>query len=508
MARGSNKQKKKKKDEIINIDNEKDGEHENENKEEKKIKNSSKFLDQLLNIRMPKCSVCATTWFGDRDEPSTKFNFRKENLDTYIENKSWDFVPFPRCECTTTLVTNPMMGQLDEMFSKILKEMEEEEEDEEEGEKEGDQNQNKKRRSPRKRKSANSNHINDTGGKNTNKISNLKDSESDTSRKPTSGNKSKKGVKNKCKNKYSQKGDIMLDLILNQTNLSPNDIQSFPQKGMCKSCLRAFIDSANDVIEHDYRDENQPNIKYSTRKDCPCCRKKFSPKSLNALLNYNPSSSSSYSSSSLLYNQKKKGSKSSLVSWRDSIMYTIKFVRFSKRLKRALSVKELNTDHHKRKQNLAKKLSTNYNSSSASNRSNTSDEGNNGGESDSNIHADTYNEIHLIVDSSKDAISEWIEDEASSDDCFSCSDSDDNSDDDNNHHHKHIPLRHGELKAELLKKDPKFRQECEDLQYIQKMMKTEEGKKLILNVDESEIQEQLKQDEELARALQEEELNF
>ena len=53
---------------------------------------------------------------------------------------------------------------------------------------------------------------------------------------------------------------------------------------MCYECIEPFASTSNDVIEHDYRSVTQPNVKFSLGGNCTCCRKKFSARTLGALV--------------------------------------------------------------------------------------------------------------------------------------------------------------------------------------------------------------------------------
>lgn len=397
---------------------------------------SSQILKRLLNIRMPRCTACSTTWFYDSDEKKGP-SFLKSNLNAYIEERVKDYIPFPTCICTTTLLTSSNASKLDQILTNILSER--------------------------------------------------NDEVSSSSCSSTSSNNKSANRKRIYKDKRWTDDNILLDILLNQSGISSSDITNFPQKGMCRSCMQQFVACAEEVIVHDYRDENQPNILFSTGKNCPCCRKKFSPKSLDYLLKSNDQHKGSNA---------KKGS---LSSWNESVMNTIKFVRFSKRLKRALINKDLG-----RGAKVTKACSM------------VTESTNDG----------LLEKIESVVDASKSFLSEWIEDEVSSDDCFSCSDNDDDEEDDyfnlskkklglnsvvasNSQLKKrhHAVLNDGELKEELMRKDPKFRQEYEDYMFIKTMMQTKEGRKR-LNIDsfdEDDRDHMIKQDEEMAKILHKQE---
>ncbi len=334
--------------------------------------NKSKLLTQLINIQMPRCSVCSTSWFSDKEIKRKNQTFQ-QNINLYIEERVQDFIPFPRCECTTTLFTNPIGSKLDDILLQIL----------------------------------NIHHNDDNN-------TSLCCSSSTT--------RSHNNVRNYKKTQWTN-DKIILDIIFNQSQISIHDITSFPNKGICRLCLQNFIRSAEDVITHDYRDDNQPNIKFSTKKNCPYCNKKFSPKNLDALLDYNPTvsfsggagSGGSSSAVGRKHNGKGKGKNNNIMSWNDSVVNTVKFVRFSKKLKKALIDRELgkrSSSSYQRKQD-------------CSTLESDSIIDNNCHDNDNIIIKDIEASIHPI---SKD-INRWISDDVSSDGCFSCS-TDENDDDD------------------------------------------------------------------------------
>ena len=74
-----------------------------------------KLFKKLLEIGMPRCSVCLTSWFCD-DPENKGTQFQKKNMDQYIEMKAQEFVQLPRCECTTSLITNPCVQHLDRLL--------------------------------------------------------------------------------------------------------------------------------------------------------------------------------------------------------------------------------------------------------------------------------------------------------------------------------------------------------------------------------------------------------
>ncbi len=53
---------------------------------------------------------------------------------------------------------------------------------------------------------------------------------------------------------------------------------------MCRSCLANMIKSGADVIEHDYRDEEERNPMFSTFVGCPICKTSMSTRGLQRVL--------------------------------------------------------------------------------------------------------------------------------------------------------------------------------------------------------------------------------
>ena len=373
------------------------------------------LLCQLINdVNIPSCSICGDTdWFIDDDDDiadSTTTNNNNNNnkyksTDEYIEQRAKDFIPFPRCDCNTILLTNPIASQLDKMFEKQQQQQQQ-------------QQSANKNDSPKNKRHLNIEHT------------------------------------------------ALLDILLNQSQLSTKDIIKFPNRGMCRPHLKQFIENTQQVIEHDYRDENQPNQHFSLQTKCSHCSCKFSPRTLGNLLSYNPSSETLTG---------KKYKKKNSNNWNDALVNTIKFVRFRRRLKSALTDAELKRS----------RFASNHNSL----------------DKDSNTV-----EIEAIATSN--LVQKWVEaDFNSSDNCFQSDDEENDFDTSNknrNHQSKsntnHLPLREGELRDELLKKDPLFRQEVEDRIYVENLLNQE--KKYINHQDESKRAKQMETDETYAKKLQ------
>jgi hypothetical protein len=256
---------------------------------------------------------------------------------------------------------------------------------------------------------------------------------------------------------YSLICELLLEKFCYQDNF-----QKYYNTAMCKQCLYAFVSSSEDVIEHDYMSETQPNIKFSVGGKCPCCRRKFTARSLHSLVQSIKKDGDNH----------KGGNAGMMLEWVQHNANTIKFIKFAKKLKRILV------------------------SSAGTAKTNT---------------ATTAQECGQVV---LDIMDRWIHDteEHLSDDCFS------------DHEMESVTIcpaleknqrrggiriiapDAGEIRKDLLEKDPKFRQECEDLEYIQKMSSTAEGRRA-LGIESPPRKckvpnnKQLEQDEQFARKL-------
>jgi len=225
---------------------------------------------------------------------------------------------------------------------------------------------------------------------------------------------------------------------------------------MCSECINSFVTSSNDVIEHDYMSETQPNVKFSVGGKCPCCRKKFSIRSLNNLVGKGKRNSS----------QEKE-----MEEWISNVKNTIQFVGFAKKLKSII-------------------------------RSKLSDD-------EEATHFDASSNSSACIQ--KQTLKKWMDDteEHLSDECFSdCEVAEPTK----------RPLTAGyivapaagELKQDLLQKDPLFRQECEDLEYIKQLSSTKEGRRE-LGIEgpapkqrKTKVETQMEKDERMARELEDE----
>jgi len=259
-------------------------------------------------------------------------------------------------------------------------------------------------------------------------------------------------------NDYSQIRELLIEKFCHDDNF-----EKYCHTAMCQQCLYTFVSSSQDVIEHDYMSETQPNIKFSVGGKCPCCRRKFTARSLNSLVQ-------SVKTNIDDHDKKASGDNRVMLEWVEHNVNTIVFIKFAKQLKKILaSVGEINVMTHEsvQPQNIIERW----------------------------IHDDT--EEHL------------------SDDCFSDHDEMGSASmayPRSGKNQGRVGIRmiapdEGEIRQHLLEKDPKFRQECEDLEYIQKMSSTLEGRRA-LGIEsppskcELPNKQQLEKDEELARKLE------
>ncbi len=200
-----------------------------------------------------------------------------------------------------------------------------------------------------------------------------------------------------------------------------DNFKEYQNKAMCYECIEPFVSTSKDVIEHDYKSDTQPNVKFSVGGKCTCCRKKFSARTLDALVG-------TCKKNNTLETESEE--------WIENVKTTVQFVWFRKKLKGMLG-------------NLKK----------------------------SSEHKRTY--------SHHENINRWLTDpeEYLSDDCFSDYGGKDLEDSNISNSSKkknvpsHLAPEKGEIMQDLIKKDPKFRQELEDLEYIrqwQRLQKEDE----------------------------------
>ncbi len=236
---------------------------------------------------------------------------------------------------------------------------------------------------------------------------------------------------------------------------------SFPNLAICKSCLKNRIAASKEVTVHDYHQGHIPNgqrdIRFTVELCCVQCKRKFSVRFLEKLLESNGAATSN-----TIEVKKNKQCGKQDITWQDAVEATIKLVGWAKRgirkEKRRISQRRIG-----------------------------------------------------LVDGNEQDLRRWDnltgftggDGNCSSDECYSFS-SDSSYDDGELSQKKYHrqELQPGELMAELLQKDPKFRQEKDDEQYVKKIL--EEQVLRAAKVDALNIQAM--KDEIFARQLIEQEI--
>lgn len=213
---------------------------------------------------------------------------------------------------------------------------------------------------------------------------------------------------------------------------------SFPNLAICRSCLKRRIAASKEVTVHDYHQGHIPNgqrdVKFTVELCCVQCKRKFSVRFLEKLLENEEAATSK----SIAVKNKKQGVKPDS-NWQDAVEATINLVGWAKQ--------GIRKERRKLRQ---RKIG--------------------------------------LVDGNEQDLRQWNnltgftggDGNCSSDECYSfSSDSSDDYDDDELLHHSKCPRRQelqpGELMAELLQKDPKFRQEKADEQYVKKILEEQES---------------------------------
>jgi len=195
--------------------------------------------------------------------------------------------------------------------------------------------------------------------------------------------------------------------------LSKVTTYAFPHLAICNSCLPGFIEASQEVIKHDYRQSHipngQPDVKFSVGMKCPQCSKKYRPQDMEALLRTNGQSGCKP--------VKIKGQPST--SWFEAMEPTIRLIGWAKRQARS-----------ERKAQRSSGRSTSR-----------------------------------VWENQKAGLGGY----GSSDDCYSLSD--DSGDEFESV--VRVAVAKGELKEELMKKDPKFRMSVEDEVYVAELIERE-----------------------------------
>lgn len=216
---------------------------------------------------------------------------------------------------------------------------------------------------------------------------------------------------------------------------------SFPNLAICKSCLEHRIAASKEVTVHDYHQGHIPNgqrdVRFTVELCCVQCKRKFSVRFLEKLLE----NEGAQKSSTAVARNRKQGK--SDANWHDAVEATIKLVKWAKQ------------DSRKERRRLRQRRMN-----------------------------EKLNRISTVGGNEQD-LSKWDnlngftggDGNCSSDECFSFS-SESSEEDDELLWPVKGPRRQeltpGELLTELLQKDPKFRQEKEDEQYVKKFMEEQE----------------------------------
>ena len=226
---------------------------------------------------------------------------------------------------------------------------------------------------------------------------------------------------------------------------------TFPNLAICKTCLERRIKASSEVTVHDYRQEHIPNgqqnVKFTVEPDCVQCKRKSMLRVLEKLLASNGEPSQPRAVG--------KG-KTDNVKWSDAIKSTIDVVGWVKR--------EIRRDRRNRRMKERMENTTLENNEQRKTLWETLKEDGNG----------------------------------SSDDCYSCSSGEfsDNEMDTRRKEPHRVESAKGELAKYLAEKDPKFKQELEDEQFVKKLAEEEEQER------QTAVKTRAKEDLELAMKLQ------
>jgi len=265
---------------------------------------------------------------------------------------------------------------------------------------------------------------------------------------------------------------------------------------MCRSCLQRFVEASQQVEK-----QEETSAVFTTQLQCPNCRHKYSPRALSNLLkddtndprNMNnrsssyrvspivlvpqtiPASATSANTSNIkhYFKESKQHSSSTTIttSFAQYLTCTIETIRFWKRI-RKLTLEHWYKTHH-----------TSRNQTSALLLQNTKK---------TMTHYKNVKDSSCTTEIEKDDNND--NDHHSSDSCFSCHDEDKDHDSylmtshdilitSIKKQHHHVEMKPGELREELLRKDPKYRQEVENEELLLSMTCEELG----LIMDERDI---------------------
>ncbi|GFH60375.1 hypothetical protein CTEN210_16851 [Chaetoceros tenuissimus] len=190
-----------------------------------------------------------------------------------------------------------------------------------------------------------------------------------------------------------------------------NNIKTCKGVAFCKACFDKSVEVSDEVIEHDYRSESQPNQKFSINFKCPFCKKLYTKNFIRNL---------------------RKGDRMSeakqmeIMQMRGVYKNTMQFVGFKKKVRNILK----------------------------------------------QTCSDEKDRLQGVSDATRNTVLEWVNDDdvQDSDDCFSDTDVGYVQS-----KPRHIETTPGELKEYLMQQCPHFRQEQEDRIFAEKLQRESEG---------------------------------
>ena len=315
----------------------------------------------------------------------------------------------------------------------------------------------------------------------------------------------------------------------NNTFLKKVKFLSFSNLAMCRSCLEKTIDVSSEVLEHDYRDVNQPNIKFTVEPKCVQCQVKFTKRKLNNLLSWFDSSGCSKSQSIMAMK-----SNVDRLKWLKGILHTIEVVDATKSYRYhhrdnvyKIPCRDEQASQEQKEYKISNINVTQQSANDTRKKNSDKDTKNDCLKQNQNrsfVTCCSKNKNKAAIQIENNAASRInqsliFEDGATSDECFSDYEGTSSSKISISSCSKVArsqTLNEGELIEELCRKDPKFRQELDDKRLIEEKMKTLDGRReLGLVSEEKEGIERHKseskskmihilEDEQLARKLQKE----
>jgi len=253
--------------------------------------------------------------------------------------------------------------------------------------------------------------------------------------------------------------------IFNILHVKELQLQRLNYVLMCRTCVKYMMRVSSDVIELEYRDDNEQNPKFTVDAKCPHCSSKFSQRGLQRLI------------------QQKHRDETFL----DAITHTKRVAIVMKKVQEVLS--KLNESSSIPPTNPAQLVNCEQSSTSAQSIETP--------ETNSELAPQNH---HTLFDDS-DSSSAANEDSDYEDEDGIGQPREDKTPQSN-------WAKKGEVLNELLRRDPKLKQEYDDYKYIQSEMRSSQGRqKLGLEESEEESRQKLKmieQDRKLAEALEQE----